>query len=62
MGMSEPKRFNHKEMGERSEAIIIGKVYLIPIGHIGTSQGSLRLVPTTNNQEKNIRWAKDYEI
>jgi len=147
MGLSEPKRFNHKEMGERSEAIIIGrlvyagytvlkpygenqrydlviedaerqfwrvqcktawlskdqktmlfnacsnhyayiwqkstmtrrhyrgeveyfaiyspdidKVYLIPTEQVGTSQGSLRLVPTANNQEKHIHWAKDYEV
>ena len=26
MAMSGPKRFNHKEMGERSEAIIIGRL------------------------------------
>lgn len=26
MGVYEPKRLNHKEMGERSEAIIIGKL------------------------------------
>ena len=37
-------------------------VYLVPVSHTGTSQVSLRLVPTKNNQEKNVRWAKDYEI
>ena len=147
MGLFGPKRLNHKEMGERSEAIIIGrlvysgytvlkpygenqrydlviedadrqfwrvqcktawfskdqktlifnpcsnhyayawqkntmtrrhyqgdveyfavyspdtdKVFLIPIDHVGTTQANLRLFPTVNNQEKNVRWAKDYEL
>ena len=38
------------------------KVYLIPIDHVGTTQARLRLVPTANNQEKNVRWAQDYEL
>jgi PD-(D/E)XK endonuclease len=38
------------------------KVYLIPIDHVGTTQASLRLVPTANKQEKNVRWAQDYEL
>ena len=147
LGILEPKRFNHKEMSERSEAIVIGrlvhagytmlkpygenqrydlviedadrkfwrvqcktgwlsknqktlqfnacsnhyaytwqkssmtrkhyrgdveyfavyspdldKVYLIPIEQAGTNQGTLRLVPTANNQEKKVHWAKDYEV
>ena len=40
-----------------------GKVYMIPVA--GSGKGSeihLRLAPTKNNQEKVIRWAKDYEI
>ena len=37
-------------------------VYLIPVEHTGKSQMSLRLVPTKNSQEKNVRWAKDYEL
>jgi PD-(D/E)XK endonuclease len=37
-------------------------VYLLPVEHTGVSQMNLRLVPTKNNQEKNVRWAKDYEI
>ena len=37
-------------------------VYLIPVDHTGVSQMTLRLVPTKNKQEKNIRWAKDYEL
>jgi PD-(D/E)XK endonuclease len=147
VGLSEPKRLNHKEMGERSEAIIIGrlvysgytilkpfgenqrydlviedadrqfwrvqcktawlskdqktivfnscsnhyaytwhksavtrrhyrgeveyfavyspdldKVYLIPVEHVGISNGTLRLAPTANKQEKNVHLAKDYEV
>ena len=38
------------------------KVFLIPIDHVGTTQANLRLFPTANNQEKNVRWAKDYEL
>ena len=37
-------------------------VYLVPVDDTGTSQTVLRLVPTKNNQEKNVRWAKDYEL
>ncbi len=37
-------------------------VYLIPVDHTGVSQMSLRLLPTKNNQEKNVHWAKDYEL
>jgi hypothetical protein len=40
----------------------LDKVYLIPIDHVGTSQVTLRLVPTANKQEKNVHWAKDYEM
>jgi len=39
-----------------------GKVYLVPVDHVGTSHANLRLQPTANKQEKNVRWAKDYEI
>ena len=37
-------------------------VYLIPVDHAGISQMNLRLTPTQNNQEKNVHWAKDYEL
>jgi PD-(D/E)XK endonuclease len=36
--------------------------YLVPIDHVGTTNAKLRLVPTKNKQEKNVRWAKDYEL
>ena len=37
-------------------------VYLVPVEHVGKASGILRLQPTRNKQEKNVRWAKDYEI
>ena len=39
-----------------------GKTYLVPVDIVGTTQAMLRLSPTKNNQEKNIRWAQDYEL
>lgn len=38
------------------------KVYLVPVDHAPTTEGRLRLEPTKNNQEKNVRWAHDYEL
>jgi PD-(D/E)XK endonuclease len=40
----------------------IRSVYLVPVDHIPHTEGRLRLLPTRNGQEKNIRWAKDYEL
>ena len=40
----------------------IRKVYFVPVDHVGTASASLRLLPTANKQEKNVRWAKDYEL
>jgi hypothetical protein len=40
----------------------LNKTYLIPVDQVGISQARLRLVPTKHNQEKYIRWAKDYEL
>ena len=40
----------------------LNKVYLLSIDDVGTSLATLRLVPSKNNQEKNVRWAKDYEL
>lgn len=40
----------------------LGKVYLVPVDAVGTAKAMLRLVPTKNNQEKNVRWARDYEL
>ncbi len=38
------------------------RVYLIPVDHVGIASANLRLLPTANKQEKNVRWAKDYEL
>jgi len=38
------------------------KVYFVPVDHVGTTDAKLRLAPTKNKQEKNVRWAKDYEL
>jgi len=38
------------------------KVYLVPMDHTGTTNCFLRLLPTKNNQGKNVRWARDYEL
>ena len=40
----------------------IGKVYLVPVDEVGTTRAHLRLEPSKNNQEKNVRWASDYEL
>ena len=40
----------------------LNKVYLIPVDQVGTSGAVLRLAPRKNNQDKNILWAKDYEL
>jgi hypothetical protein len=38
------------------------KVYLISVDDVVTANAMLRLLPTKNNQEKGVRWAKDYEL
>lgn len=40
----------------------INQVYLVPVDQVGITKVNLRLVPSKNNQEKNVRWAKDYEL
>ena len=37
-------------------------VYLVPVDAVGVAQAHLRLIPPKNGQEKNVRWAKDYEL
>lgn len=37
-------------------------VYLVPVEHVGTDRGILRIDPTKNNQSKNVRWARDYVL
>ena len=38
------------------------KVYIVPIDQVSVTSAMLRLKPTKNNQEKGVRWAKDYEL
>ena len=39
-----------------------GKVYLVPVDEVPGAIAKLRLHATKNNQQKGVRWAKDYEI
>jgi hypothetical protein len=36
--------------------------YLVPVDQVGMTQAILRLTPTINKQEKDVRWAKDYVL
>jgi hypothetical protein len=38
------------------------KTYLIPASQAAGNTMRLRLAPSKNNQEKNIKWAKEYEL
>ncbi len=40
----------------------LNKIYLVPVDQVGTFSVNLRLLPAKNNQVKNVRWARDYEI
>jgi hypothetical protein len=40
----------------------LSKVYLIPVDEVGTTSANLRLELAKNNQEKKVKWAKDYEF
>ena len=40
----------------------LNRVYFIPVGDVGTTNATLRLRPSKNKQEKNVRWARDYEL
>jgi hypothetical protein len=36
------------------------RVFLVPVGEVGESDVSLRLVPTGNGQSRRVRWADGY--
>jgi hypothetical protein len=38
------------------------RVYVIPIADVTRTQGTLRIDPTGNGQDKRVRWARDYEL
>ena len=40
----------------------LNRVYFIPVDDVGTTNATLRLRPSKNKQEKNVRWAKNYEL
>jgi hypothetical protein len=37
-------------------------IYAIPIDEATRTQGTLRIDPTGNGQDKRVRWARDYEL
>ena len=39
-----------------------GGLYAIPIDDATRTQGTLRIDPTANGQDKRVRWARDYEL
>ena len=39
-----------------------GKIYMVPESEIVRTTAHLRLVPTINRQDRNIRWAERYEL
>ncbi len=39
-----------------------GGTYVVPIEDATRTQGTLRIDPTTNGQDKRVRWARDYEL
>ncbi len=40
----------------------LDRVYVIPVGDVPLSEGSLRVEAPANGQTKGIRWAADYEL
>ncbi len=40
----------------------LNKVYLIKVDQVGISSAILRLLPPKNNSDKDVLWAKDYEL
>ena|SRR5215469_15962069 len=39
-----------------------GKCYLVPVDAVPIAGARLRITKSRNNQEKGVRWAKDFEI
>jgi hypothetical protein len=39
-----------------------GRLYVVPIEEATRTQGTLRVNPTANGQDKRVRWARDYEL
>ncbi len=41
---------------------IDGRVFLVPVNDVGTTDVSLRISPTSNGQSQRIRWAAQYSL
>jgi hypothetical protein len=41
---------------------VLGKAYLVPVDEVDATRAHLQLEPSKNRQEKNVRWAKNYEL
>ena len=59
----------HKHKGYKNEIDYLGvycpeldKCYLVPVDSVPETEASLRLNIPKNKQQKDIKWAKDYEI
>jgi hypothetical protein len=53
--------------GTRTPEILVhcpanGGLYAIPIEEATRTQGTLRVDPTANGQEKGVRWARDFQL
>ena len=60
---------NGKRQGYKGAADVFGvycpdnqQVYLVPVDEVGTCDTLLRVEQTLNNQQKRVRWARDYEL
>lgn len=40
----------------------LGQTDLVPVGDVPSTEGSLRVKPTKNNQQGKVRWAADYVV
>ena len=60
---------NGKGQGYKGAADVFGvycpdnqQVYLVPVNEVGTCDTLLRVEQTLNDQQKRVRWARDYEL
>ncbi len=60
---------NGKRQGYKEHADVFAvscpqneQVYLVPVAHVGGAGVLLRIEETQNNQQKRVRWAKEYQL
>jgi hypothetical protein len=60
---------NGKRQGYANLADVFGiycpdnqEIYLVPVGQVGVGGVLLRVQGTLNNQQKRVRWAKEYQL